>query len=91
MLAVSEPVALRLPSLRVTVAKGKPYRHWHSKQLVLTKPMYSTDKKVGHKTWEAGSRRVRLGFWCPVCGFHPNETAKDMTRQAMETIAAKKP
>ena len=27
---------------------------------------------------------VKVGVLCPVCGFHPNKTAKDMTRQALE-------
>ena len=53
-------------------------RHWHGRILFRNKVVWETVRVDGRMKW------VSVGHLCPVCGFHPNDTAKDMTRQALE-------
>ena len=58
--------------------------HFHSGALHLARAVVLRVIKPRRK-W------ITCGILCPVCGFHPNEVAKDMTRQAIEAIGHKKP
>ena len=55
-------------------------RHWHGGILFTVGSAYQQHRKPG----SGRLTTVKVGHLCPVCGFHPNDTAKDMTRQALE-------
>jgi len=49
--------------------------HRHGRIKCLARSVWCT-KNVGNKP-----TTVRLGTLCPICGFHPNETAKKWIRE----------
>ena len=55
-------------------------RHWHGRILFTVASTYLQIRRAPTGRLQT----VKVGVLCPVCGFHPNETAKDMTRQALE-------
>jgi hypothetical protein len=61
-------------------AQGRPVHHWHNRVLYLA-------RVVTFRECRPTRRPVTVGFWCPVCGFHPNATANEMQRVALEAVA----
>jgi hypothetical protein len=79
MVAVSRSRAGRFS---VPVNGGRAIRHWHDKVLYLARAVTMRESLPGRQ-W------ITLGIWCPVCGFHPNATANEMQRVALEAVARK--
>jgi hypothetical protein len=78
--------AFRL-STAPTHGRHRTVRHWHGGALVVAKSVWLVlPKEAG--SWSA-RRWVKIGLFCPVCGFTGNDVAHEMTRQALAGIEAR--
>jgi len=61
-------------------ARPKAYSHVHQGELV---PVWGLWRRPGRKS-------ERLGTWCGVCGFTPNDLAAQLRSEALDAIAEAK-
>lgn len=74
---------MRLPA--TSVKKHGKLSHYHGGWKIGCSAVRITKTVNGKMKW------IRIGLWCPFCGFHPGENALQMKQLVLETILVGQP
>ena len=74
---------MRLPGIR----RGRAVSHWHEG---VRNYAYKLRRSLRSNGPFEGKRWPVVGTWCPICGFEPNDYARQLRLEALERIAEAK-